>query len=448
MSSTASVVGIGSSRRLKVAVTISVAFFVAYFDRTNVTVLLADHHFTADLGISDSKFQQGLLLTAFLLPYGLCNFVVGPIADKIGGRRALIFSIIAWTVLMVAMGSVSSFIAMLVLRVILGLGESVMTPACNLIVAEWFPDKERARANSSWLTGLFLAPAISFPIIVAMVNLFGWRASFYILALIGIVIALPMALAWTTDRPEQHRAMTDSELHTIRSGQLAVQQVPDLRERLREMFGNYRYWITVFSYIGYGVGFWGITTFVPSYLENERGQSFSTSGVMSVAPWLAAAVLAVVFGLLGDRFPSRRVLLWSGGYLLAALLSFVGVRVGTLSLSIVFISAAVGFTASTLPPMWSVIQEIVPRGITGMGTGIVNGVSYVAASVGPALVGALVDATGSYNLGFGILAGTLVVTALALAPLWRGHLPPGRGEPAAATGAAHRPSFETSRRSS
>jgi sugar phosphate permease len=98
--------------------------------------------------------------------------------------------------------------------------------------------------------------------------------------------------------------------------------------------------------------------------------------------------------------------------------------------------------------MWSVIQEIVPRGITGMGTGIVNGVSYVAASVGPALVGALVDATGSYNLGFGILAGTLVVTALALAPLWRGHLPPRRGEPAPATGVTDRPTFETSRRSS
>jgi MFS family permease len=150
---------------------------------------------------------------------------------------------------------------------------------------------------------------------------------------------------------------------------------------------------------------------------------------VSIAPWLAAAVLAVIGGLLGDRRPRRRVLLWSGGYLLSAVLSYLGTTTATLAASVVFIAVSVGLLGFTLPPMWSVVQEVVPRGMTGLGTGIVNGVSYCAAAFGPAVVGAIVDRSGSFDLGFFVLAGFLVVTALSLVPLWRGHLPPNLDDP-------------------
>lgn len=421
-----------ANRRYRVAIAISFAFFVAYFDRTNVSVLIANKDFTDGLGITGNKFKQGLLLTGFLFPYGLCNFFTGPLGDKIGGRRGVIASIIAWTLLMCAMGMTSSFAVMLALRVLLGLGESIMTPSCNMIVAEWFPDKERARANSAWLGGLFLAPAVSFPIIVWIVNTFGWRESFYVLAAVGLLVALPMMWRWTTDRPEDMRGVSAEELRHIRSGQAKPTDREPVRKALRTLFGNYKYWLCTFSYMGYGLGFWGISTFVPSYLEHERHLTFTSSGTFAVIPWLAAAVLTLIAGMVGDRLPRGRVLLWSAGYLLAALLSYAGVATGTVSLSVVFISAAVGFLGFTLPPMWSVVQELTPRGTTGLGTGITNGFSYIASAFGPALVGALVDSTGSYNSGFFLLAGFLVVTALALAPLWRGHLkrPVGTGVPA------------------
>jgi sugar phosphate permease len=411
-----------SRRRYKVAIAISFAFFVAYFDRTNVSVLIANHSFTDTLGITNNKLDQGLLLTGFLFPYGLCNFFTGPLGDRIGGRRGVIWSIIAWTVLMCAMGLVSNFAVMLVLRVLLGLGESIMTPSCNMIVAEWFPDRERARANSAWLGGLFLAPAVSFPVIVWIVDSFGWRQSFFALAAVGLFVALPMMLRWTCDRPEQSPAVSAPELLHIRGGQTKDIEPPPTRVALRTLFGNYRFWLCSFSYMGYGLGFWGISTFVPSYLEHQRHMSFNSSGVFAVIPWLAAAVLTILAGMIGDRRPRRRVLMWSGGYLAAALLSWLGVSTGAVSLSVVFIAAAVGFMGFTLPPMWSAIQEIIPRGTTGLGTGIVNGFSYVASAFGPALVGALVDSTGSYTAGFLLLAGFLVITSLALAPMWRGHV--------------------------
>lgn len=406
-------------RRYKVAFAISFAFFVAYFDRTNVSVLIANRTFTDDLGITGNTWEQGLLVTGFLFPYGLCNFVTGPLGDWVGGRRGVIWAISAWTVLMVAMGFTSSFAVMLGLRIVLGLAESIMTPASNLIVSEWFPDRERARANSAWLCGLFVAPAISFPIIVGIVNVLDWRASFFVLAGVGAVIGLPMIWRWTADKPEDLPSVSEAELRHIRDGQSQPVAPEPVRSALRKLFADRRLWICSFSYMGYGLGFWGLSTFVPSYLEHERHLNFTTSGTFAVLPWLAAAALTLVGGFLGDRRPSIRVLLWSGGYLLSAVLSYLGVVTGLVSLSIALLSAAIGLLGFTLGPMWAVVQEITPRGTTALGTGVVNGFSYIASAFGPALVGLLVDSTGSYNAGFFLLAGFLVVTAAALAPMWR-----------------------------
>ncbi len=411
-----------SGRRLKVAFAIGFAMFVAYFDRTNVAVLIANGQFTQDLGISNDKFRQGLLLTAFLFPYGFSNFITGPLGDRIGGRRGIIFAIISWTVCMTAMGLVSNFGVMIALRVVLGIGESIMTPACNMIVAEWFPDKERARANAAWLAGLFFAPAISFPIIVWIVNAFGWRASFFVLAAVGLFIALPLIAFLTSDRPENHPGVSAAELHYIRDGQARTETPAFSWANCRKLFSNYRYWICAFSYTGYGLGFWGISAFVPSYFEHARNMNFTSAGLFAVLPWLTAAVLTVVGGMLGDKSSSVRVRLWLFGYLVAAGLSYVGVHTGSISVSVIVISVAVGLLAFTLGPMWAIVQELSPLGMTGLGTGVVNGIAYIASAFGPALVGAIVDRTGSYAIGFYVLAGWLVVTGLALIPIWSGYL--------------------------
>lgn len=409
-------------RRYKVAFAISFAFFVAYFDRTNVSVLIADHQFTDDLGITGNAWAQGLLVTGFLFPYGLCNFVTGPLGDLVGGRRGVIWAISSWTVLMVAMGFTTSFTVMLILRILLGLAESIMTPASNLIVSEWFPDRERARANSAWLCGLFVAPAVSFPIIVGIVNVFEWRTTFFVLAAIGALIGLPMIWKWTTNRPEDLSSVSEAELRHIRDGQSKPVAREPIRSALRKLMANHRLWLCSFAYMGYGLGFWGLSTFVPSYLEHERGLNFTASGTFSVLPWLAAAFLTLVGGFIGDRRPRRRALLWSGGYVAAAVLSYLGVTTGLVSLSIALLSFAIGLLGFTLGPMWALIQELTPRGTTGLGTGIANGFGYIASAFGPALVGLLVDRTGSYNLGFFLLAGFLVVTAAFVVPMWRGNL--------------------------
>ncbi len=428
-------------RRMKVAAAIAFAFFVAYFDRTNVTVLIANHQFDATLGIEGDKVKQGLLMSAFLFPYGFANFGTGPLGDKIGGRRGVTYAILCWTVFMTAMGFVSSFTLMILFRVLLGLGESIMTPACNMIVSQWFPDRERSRANSIWLGGLFLAPAISYPILIVFVDAFGWRSTFFLLAAVGFFVALPMAWFWTTDRPEDAKNLSPEELSYIRNGQVGTKAFDSgtFTRQARLVFSNYKYWLGVIGYTGYGLGFWGISTFVPTYFEHVRHLSFSSSGLFAVLPWVAATVLTLVGGWLGDRRHRWRAPLWSFGFIAGAVLSYLGVATGSVAAAVVLISVAVGFMAFVLGPMWSIAQELSLPAVGGLTSGVWNGVTYIVSAFGPAVVGFIADSTGSYTLGFVVIAGFLVAMAIVILPLWRGQL--ATAQPSASVGpvAASRP---------
>jgi sugar phosphate permease len=415
---------IWKQRRFKVALAISFAFFVAYFDRTNIAVLIANQQFNEVFGIVGNKAAQGLLLTAFLFPYGLANLVTGPLGDKLGGRKGVSISIISWTIAMFLMGWTSNYSLFIVLRVLLGIGESIMTPACSMIVSQWFPDKERARANSAWLAGLFLAPAFSYPVIAWIISVFGWRASFYALGAIGLFIALPLMWFWTKDAPEKDPKISTQEIEHIRSGQIIAKQFAQedgFWQQARMVFRNYKYWLGVIAYCGYTVGFWGIGTFLPSYFKEQRHLDFTTASLMSILPWVAATILSILSGYLGDRQHRMRAYLWSCGYIGAAVLSYFGIITGVVGVAIFLISLAVGLLAFTLAPTYAIIQEMSPHKVTGLSLGVFNGITYMVGSFGPAIVGAIANKTHSFNIGFYVLDAWLIVTALCVAPLWRGH---------------------------
>jgi MFS transporter, ACS family, D-galactonate transporter len=413
-----------TQRRFKVALAISFAYFVAYFDRTNVAVLIANQDFNQTFGIAGNKVAQGLLLTAFLFPYGLANLFTGGLGDKLGGRKGVSLSIISWTIAMFLMGSTSSYSFLIVLRVILGIGESIMTPACNMIVAQWFPDKERARANSAWLAGLFMAPAFSYPAIAWIISVFGWRMSFHVLGAVGLFIALPMMWFWTKDKPEKDSNISTEEVEYIRSGQIVSKQISQqdgFWVQARRVFSNYKYWLGVIAYCGYTVGFWGVGTFMPSYLKEQRHLDFGTASLMSILPWIAATILTIVGGILGDRKHRLRAFFWSGGYVGAAVLSYLGIITGSVGLAVFLISVAVGLLAFTLAPMYAIIQEISPYKVTGLAFGVFNGITYMVGSFSPAMIGKIADSTHSFNIGFYVVSAWLIVTALCVMPFWRGH---------------------------
>ena len=176
-----------TKQRVVVIVVLLVTLLVAYLDRVNVSVLVADEAFLTAMGIKGNAVAMGSLMSLFLATYAIANSVLGPLGDWWGPRKVMALAIVFWGLSCIYGGLVSTFAGMIVARCILGLGEGMHWPMQMKFVRNWFPPNERARANSTWLLGLAAGPAIAMPLFVWIVGNWGWRSSFFALAAIGII---------------------------------------------------------------------------------------------------------------------------------------------------------------------------------------------------------------------------------------------------------------------
>ncbi|MDR2826231.1 MAG: MFS transporter, partial [Deltaproteobacteria bacterium] len=200
--------------RFVVVLVLFVGIAVAYMDRVNVSVLAANQAFLTDMGIKGDPVSIGMIMSVFLVFYGLANFLVSKFNRIMGARKAMMLSIAMWMLSLLVGGLAPSFAVMLLARVILGMGEGFYYPLQSVIVKQWIPPKERGKANAAWSIGQSLAPALAMPALSYIIALWGWRESFH--ALLPIT-ALPLfMLAYlVTDTPEENKRVGAEEAALI-----------------------------------------------------------------------------------------------------------------------------------------------------------------------------------------------------------------------------------------
>src|SRR6266481_6353514 len=129
--------------------------FINYLDRGNLSVaapMLKD-----ELGLSAS--QLGILLSSFFWTYGLFQILSGWLVDRFNVNWVMATGFFLWSAATGATGLVHGFAALLVVRLILGIGESVAYPSYSRILAKHFPASQRGFANSAIASGLAFGPA-------------------------------------------------------------------------------------------------------------------------------------------------------------------------------------------------------------------------------------------------------------------------------------------------
>ena len=128
-------------QRVILVLILLVTLLIAYLDRVNVSVLLADNVFLTDMGIKGQPVQMGLLMTLFLIAYGVSNVFLSPIGDVLGPRKAMSLSILLWGLALMIGGLASTFTIMLAARLILGIGEGMHWPMQSKYVKKLVPAK-------------------------------------------------------------------------------------------------------------------------------------------------------------------------------------------------------------------------------------------------------------------------------------------------------------------
>jgi sugar phosphate permease len=387
-----------------------ITLFVAYLDRVNISVLIANPQFLRDMGLTRNPVGQGLLMTFFLIAYGIGNVLLSPTGDRFGPRKTMCIALVAWTVPVVMAATAKTLVVLYVSRFLLGLGEAMHYPMLVAFVKNWFPIQERGRANSAWILGQMLGIAVAMPIFSMIVVGCGWRAIFWVCAVCGAAL-IPIVWFFTADRPEQSRWTNQAEVEYIAKGQKieterqekGIQPSTAWRNAI-VLMTDLNFCCSAVSYYASVTAWWGLVTWLPQYLRIARGFSWAQMGVFASLPFVVGTIAIIIAGFLADRF-KRSAPLIGIGLAGTALFILMGAFVHNAYLSACLISVAMFFKGLMQPMSWSVVQAIASAKMVGQATGLQNGSAQIIGSMSPVIMGFLISITGTYTAGLMYLVG-------------------------------------------
>lgn len=392
-----------------------IGIFIAYLDRVNVSVLGADETFLLEMGISGMPVQIGMMMSVFLAAYGVANVALAPLGDYFGPRKSMMLCIILWTVSLFMGGIAGSFTMIIASRILLGVGEGFYYPLQSLFVKNWFPRQERGRANAAWVVGQSVAPALAMPFFTWLIGSFGWRANFHVCLVLGLI---PLYLLWrhTADTPRRHPSINQAELEHIESGlETAAEDrgaKPSLLERVKPFISNYRYWLLVTWYLCLQCMYWGLITWLPSYLKTARNFSWTEMGWLASLPFVLSIISKASSGFIIDRIGRSAPVLMLA-MMLAGFCVYFGATTEYKYLSAIFLSMAVAFCTMGTPVAWTLLQGLVSGTSTATASGIMNGLANGLSSLAPAMIGLFITITGEFSGGLLCLVFTSVVATVA-----------------------------------
>ena len=243
--------------------------------------------------------------TWFLLAYTFSQGFSGWMHDRIGVRRGFAVSVALWSTAALLHAFARGFGSLCFFRVALGLGEGGNWPGGAKVVADWFPDRERAFAlgiiNAGSSAGAMLAP----PAIVWLRFRFGWQAAFLATGALGF-LWLAGWLAFY--RPlGQHPWATAAELAGIREGQARrpARRRPAPEEGWSGLLAVRQVWAIVLARLLVDPIWWLYILWLPEYLNKARGMSLQQIGVFASLPFVAAGLGGLAGGALSGWLIGR-----------------------------------------------------------------------------------------------------------------------------------------------
>jgi MFS transporter, ACS family, hexuronate transporter len=234
-----------------------------------------------------SNVQYGMINTSFLIGYGIMFTVAGRLIDTVGSKAGLGVSVGVWSIANCLHGVVNNFHQLLGFRLLLGLGEGGCFPGAAKTVMEWFDVKRRGLANGVAIGGAAIGAVVSPPLTVYLSASYGWRWSFVIPGLIGVLwvliwLALPKP-------PKVETSPTDVRL--IKEKRIPFMFI--LKNKNALVFIVIRF---LLDPVVYFIMFW-----VPKYLSEERHVSFERIGELFWIPFLALGLSNITGGWFSDK---------------------------------------------------------------------------------------------------------------------------------------------------
>ena len=420
------------------------------FDAMLYALVLA--HVMRDLGMT--KATAGLLYTLTLLASGIGGVLFGFLADRIGRKRALMLSILTYSVCSFASGLSTTVLMLAVFRFVLGLGMGGEWNTGATLVAETWPDDLRAKAiamvQSSWAFGYALAALVA-GIVLRYAN---WRAVFFVGVLPALVTLWIRRRVPESEMWKEHRRLgqdqklepqrTQSTQREERDSSAQVSPRPPRTPRFKifgrgssegspdSFFAIFRapylkstVALLLLNFFGL-FGWWGLFSWIPPYLSLPVAQGGRGFGVMSTTTLLVVLNLCgmfpgyVSFGWFADRLGRRRsfMLYTFAAALLVPIYSLARSQGALLVLGAIVAFFGTGFFSGS----GIIGSEIFPTRLRARALGFTYNGARTMSSIAPYVIGRVGQAKG---LGWAFY---LCAAAFFLACLMATQLPETKGK--------------------
>lgn len=375
---------------------LGVAVFLNYVDRGAVGI--AAPLMKSDLNLSATQF--GLIVSAFFWVYAPVQLIVGWLVDRYSVYKLMAAGVLLWAVATLAMGFAGGFMSLLILRVLLGVGETIALPGGSKIIARHVAANNRGMANAAMALGIAIGPAVGTLVGGMILASFGWRMIFIVFGLVTLVWLAPWQIAV--------RGLD-------REGAPAERLVP-----IATLLSKWPLWSMSIAHNASNYVFYFILAWLPLYLTQSRGLSITTMTWLATLGFAVQGVAALSFGMVSDWWTRRgrseaaiRRWMMASGQLVVAL-SVLGLAYADSQLAIaVLLCAAGAATAALSLNIYAVAQMFSGPRAAGTWVGIQNAIGNLSGILGPIVTGLIVDHAG-YDMAFIVTA----VVAAAGAVWW------------------------------
>jgi len=407
----------------RLAILLALSIFINYIDRGNLAIaapLIKD-----DLVLS--YYQLGILLSSFFYTYALFQIVSGWLVDRFPVNWVLALGILLWSAATFGTGLVNGFKSLLVMRLILGIGESVAYPSYSKIISRHFSESQRGRANSLISAGQASGPAVGTLLGGMLLAHAGWRLFFVVFGVASSLWLLPwlkflrkpMPTAQPNTPPVPRNASILSASSSAAHGAAGELTGEPISATILQILQQRSAWGTFAGLFAYNYVWYFFITWLPTYLIRERGFSVRAMSTVTSLAFFVLAISALVSGWLSDKWiaagatPTRVRKTFTGvGPLIASSILLVGIVANHRIAVAILILVCIGLGMCT-SNLWSVTQTLAGPTTSGKWTGLQNFTGNLAGWIAPALIGLIVQRTGNYFWAFVITSGVTLLGAAA-----------------------------------
>ena len=384
---------------------------INYVDRATLAIGLplirSDLHF--------SMAESGFLLSAFLWAYAFAQLPAGALVDRIGARGMLSGGLGLWSLAQVLGGFVGNFWQFIVVRVLLGVGESPQFPTCARVVSDWFHRRERGFATGVWNCSSSLGTAIAAPLLTFLMLQLGWRWMFATMGLVGLAIA---AVAFWLHRNPDQVDLTSEERAYLADDQTETK--PVTWQDWKDLCRFPTTWGMILGFFGTVYVLWIYNAWLPQYLATEWHLSIARTGWVAAIPYVFGVGGSLIGGhvcdalvrrgfspLMSRKWPIVVTLLGT------ALFTVLAAYAPTSTIAVCCISISLFLLNCNSSAAWAMASVAATKSCTASIGSIQNFGGYLGGASAPIVTGLIVQATGSFKAA--LVVGGLVGTTAAIA---------------------------------